>query len=131
MNGLLFEMKRSLIELDMGLKGDLSITESMEALMNALYDDKVPATWAGRAYPSLRALGPWLFNLLERQRQLLPIRGVNVAKELAKNALQELKKGCGASLRFLPYPPQRAAQRFRGEPVSCGQQETRTSSRTT
>jgi dynein heavy chain len=70
MNGLLFEMKRSLGELDMGLRGDLSITESMEALMNALYDDKVPATWANRAYPSLRALAPWLFNMLERQKQL-------------------------------------------------------------
>ena len=69
-NGLLFEMKRSLSELDMGLKGDLSVTESMEALMNSLYDDKVPATWAAKAYPSLRALGPWLFNLLERQKQL-------------------------------------------------------------
>ena len=57
-------------ELDMGLKGDLSITEAMEAFMNALYDDRVPASWAAKAYPSLRALGPWLYNLLERQRQL-------------------------------------------------------------
>ena len=70
MNMLLFELKRSLGELDMGLKGDLSITEAMEALMNALYDDRVPASWAAKAYPSLRALGPWLYNLLERQRQL-------------------------------------------------------------
>ena len=71
MNMLLFELKRSLGELDMGLKGDLSITEAMEALMNALYDDRVPASWAAKAYPSLRALGPWLYNLLERQRQLV------------------------------------------------------------
>merc|ERR1719443_473388 len=32
MNALVFEMRRSLIELDMGLKGDLSITEPMEKL---------------------------------------------------------------------------------------------------
>ena len=70
MNGLLFEMKRSLGELDMGLKGDLSITEAMEALMNALYDDRVPETWANKAYPSKRALGPWLFDMLERYKQL-------------------------------------------------------------
>ena len=38
--------------------------------MNALYDDKVPDAWAQRAYPSLRTLGPWLSNLLERQKQL-------------------------------------------------------------
>ncbi len=30
MNGLLFEMRRSLVELDLGLKGDLSISEPME-----------------------------------------------------------------------------------------------------
>ena len=70
MNTLLFEIKRSLVELDMGLRGDLSISEPMEALMNALYDDRVPEAWAKRAYPSLRALGPWLHNLLERQKQL-------------------------------------------------------------
>ena len=60
MNALLFEMRRSLIELDLGLKGDLSISEPMEALMNSLYDDKVPETWNKRAWPSLRPLGAWL-----------------------------------------------------------------------
>merc|ERR1719248_171216 len=33
MNALLFEVRRSLIELDRGLKGDLSITEPMEKLI--------------------------------------------------------------------------------------------------
>ena len=42
MNLLLFEMGRSLVELDSGLKGDLSISEPMEALMDALYDDRCP-----------------------------------------------------------------------------------------
>ena len=70
MNSLLFELKRSLGELDMGLKGDLSITEAMEALQMALYDDRVPTSWGDKAYPSLRTLGPWLFNMLERQKQL-------------------------------------------------------------
>merc|ERR1719240_168228 len=50
MNMLLFELKRSLAELDLGLKGDLSISQPMEAVMNALYDDKVPATWNARAF---------------------------------------------------------------------------------
>jgi len=70
MNILLFEMKRSLAELDMGLKGDLSVSEAMEALMLSLFDDRVPTTWATLAYPSLRALGSWLFDMLARQRQL-------------------------------------------------------------
>ena len=63
MNGLMFELKRSLAELDLGLKGDLSISEPMEALMNALYDDKVPKTWNAKAYPSMRPLGPWLSDV--------------------------------------------------------------------
>lgn len=33
MNNLLAEMKRSLAELDLGLKGDLTMTEPMERLM--------------------------------------------------------------------------------------------------
>jgi dynein heavy chain len=68
MNMLLFEMRRSLVELDLGLKGDLSISEPMEAVMNSLFDDKVPKTW--NAYPSLRPLGAWLSDVLMRQRQL-------------------------------------------------------------
>jgi len=70
MNMLLFEMKRSLAELDLGLKGDLSISEPMEAMMNALYDDKVPPSWQKKAWPTMRPLGTWLPDTLARQRQL-------------------------------------------------------------
>ena len=70
MNLLLFEMGRSLLELDAGLKGDLSISEPMEGLMRALYDDRCPPTWAARAWPSMRPLGSWLADMLQRQRQL-------------------------------------------------------------
>lgn len=70
MNVLLFEMRRSLLELDMGLKGDLSISEAMEALIAALRDERVPKTWAALAWPSLRNLSSWLSNLLNRHKQL-------------------------------------------------------------
>jgi dynein heavy chain len=70
MNMLIFEMKRSLAELDLGLKGDLSISEPMEKLMNSLYDDKVPANWHARAWPCLRPLASWLSDVLQRYRQL-------------------------------------------------------------
>lgn len=46
-------MKRSLKELDLGLKGELTITSEMEVLENALFLDQVPVIWALRAYPSL------------------------------------------------------------------------------
>lgn len=35
-------MKRSLAELELGLKGDLTMSEPMERLMNALANDTVP-----------------------------------------------------------------------------------------
>jgi dynein heavy chain len=63
-------VKRSLVELDLGLKGDLGMSDSMEALMNALYDNKVHGKWATVAYPSMRGLASWLVDMLQRQRQL-------------------------------------------------------------
>ena len=65
MNLLLAEMRRSLIELDLGLKGDLTMSAPMERLMYSLADDRVPVSWAERAYPSLRPLGSWFLNLLQ------------------------------------------------------------------
>ncbi|CAD7696266.1 unnamed protein product [Ostreobium quekettii] len=69
-NILLSEMKRSLAELDLGLKGDLTMSEPMEKLMRALAEDAVPGSWRNLAYPSLRPLGSWLQNLLQRINQL-------------------------------------------------------------
>ena len=58
MNVLLSEMKRSLAELDLGLKGDLTMSDPMEKLMNALADGSVAPGWAKLAYPSpFAALG--------------------------------------------------------------------------
>lgn len=70
MNILLAEIKRSLAELDLGLKGDLTISEPMERLMNSLATDTVPASWRNLAYPSLRPLGSWVQNLQQRCTQL-------------------------------------------------------------
>jgi len=71
MNRLLVEMKRSLAELDLGLKGDLTMSEPMEAVMMALAEDRVPGGWGKVAYPSLRPLGAWVTDLLARVQQLV------------------------------------------------------------
>lgn len=71
MNILLSEMKRSLIELDLGLKGDLTMSAPMELIMMALANDGVPGGWEKLAYPSLRPLGSWVMNLLGRVQQLV------------------------------------------------------------
>lgn len=70
MNHLVHEIRRSLRELDAGLRGDLSISEPMERLMDALYANKVPASWENLAWPSMAALAPWLADFHERHRQL-------------------------------------------------------------
>jgi dynein heavy chain len=70
MQELMAEIKRSLAELVLGLKGDLQITAPMENLMNALADGLRPAGWEKIAYPSKRALPSWVRDLIERQKQL-------------------------------------------------------------
>ncbi|KAI4493969.1 hypothetical protein M0802_009345 [Mischocyttarus mexicanus] len=70
MNYLTSEIKRSLRELDLGLKGELTITSDMEDLENALFLDQVPPVWAMRAYPSLLGLTSWFVDLLLRLREL-------------------------------------------------------------
>jgi dynein heavy chain len=71
MNILMAEIKRSLTELDMGLSGELTISEAMDGLMMAIYVNKVPPTWEKLAYFSLRPLLPWWKNLLDRHKQLV------------------------------------------------------------
>ncbi|XP_032287636.1 dynein heavy chain 9, axonemal [Phoca vitulina] len=70
MNILTREIRHSLRELDLGLKGELTMTSDMETLQNALYLDTVPEPWARRAYPSTAGLGVWFLDLLNRIKEL-------------------------------------------------------------
>ncbi|XP_066247509.1 dynein beta chain, ciliary [Euwallacea similis] len=70
MNLLTGKMKQTLKELELGLKGELTITSDMEDLENAIFLDQVPPIWAQRAYPSLLGLTSWFVDLLLRIREL-------------------------------------------------------------
>ncbi|XP_041939413.1 dynein heavy chain 9, axonemal [Alosa sapidissima] len=70
MNLLTQEIKHSLKELSLGLKGELTMTSDMESLQNALYLDQVPESWTRRAYPSILGLALWFTDLLSRIREL-------------------------------------------------------------
>lgn len=70
MNILLNVIRVTLKELALGLKGDLSISEGMEKIMNSLFMDAVPVAWAAKAYPSLKSLPAWIANLQDRVKQL-------------------------------------------------------------
>jgi len=67
---LLQEMVRSLKELTLGFAGELTMSDPMEDLMNSLYLGRVYGGWAKKAWPSLRGLTAWLFNLGARITQL-------------------------------------------------------------
>merc|ERR1712054_602787 len=70
MGALVGEMVRSLAELQLGFKGELTMSEQMENLMNSLYMEKIPPRWMKLAFPSSRPLQLWLSNLKERCVQL-------------------------------------------------------------
>lgn len=70
MNMLTSEIKRSLKELNLGLKGELTMTSDMENLQNAIYLDQVPDSWTKRAYPSMAGLAGWFVDLLSRIKEL-------------------------------------------------------------
>ncbi|XP_016077900.1 PREDICTED: dynein heavy chain 9, axonemal [Miniopterus natalensis] len=70
MNVLTREVRRSLRELNLGLKGELTMTSDMENLQSNLYLDTVPEPWARRAYPSTAGLAAWFLDLLSRVKEL-------------------------------------------------------------
>lgn len=70
MNALIKAIVSSLAEIELAFKGELTMTEKMEALMGAIYLNQVPAPWAKLAFPSSRGLGSWLDNLRQRLEQL-------------------------------------------------------------
>ena len=63
MNTLTQEMKRSLRELDLGLKGELTITSDMEDLSNSLFFDQV------KFKPAQKRM--YVFNPLKRSNKPL------------------------------------------------------------
>ncbi|NXH81703.1 DYH9 protein, partial [Edolisoma coerulescens] len=70
MNVLTAEIRRSLAELELGLKGELTMTSDMENLQNSLFLDTVPESWVKRSYPSTASLGSWFADLLARINEL-------------------------------------------------------------
>ncbi|XP_058534261.1 dynein axonemal heavy chain 11 [Ochotona princeps] len=70
MNSLIREMRLSLQQLDLGLKGELTLPPAGEAQLSALSYDLVPDTWSKLAYPSTYGLAQWFTDLLLRCREL-------------------------------------------------------------
>jgi len=70
MNTLTGTIKQTLEDLDAGLKGQLNITDDMEALSNSMFLNKQPAIWVKYAYFSNKDILGWFEDLLLRITQL-------------------------------------------------------------
>lgn len=70
MNTLIREICKSLMELEQGLKGLLTMSEKMETLQNSLNLERIPKTWQVLSYPANRSLTSWIDNLVKRIDQL-------------------------------------------------------------
>ncbi|MCJ8728742.1 hypothetical protein PDJAM_G00007970 [Pangasius djambal] len=70
MNLLISEIHSSLTQLDLALKGELSISPDMETLQTALYYSRVPESWSRLTYPSTHTLAQWFSDVLSQCREL-------------------------------------------------------------
>ncbi|CBY32415.1 unnamed protein product [Oikopleura dioica] len=65
-NKLLKEMKSSLGQMQMAIKGLVVMSDALEKMFTSLFDNQVPGNWSRCAYPSLKPLGAWVKDLVER-----------------------------------------------------------------
>lgn len=65
-NRLLSNIRSSLLNLQKAIKGTIAMSPDLEALANALMISKIPAAWMKVSYPSLKPLGAYVSNFLER-----------------------------------------------------------------
>ncbi|VDO01556.1 unnamed protein product, partial [Rodentolepis nana] len=65
-NSLLDKIRSTLKELIKAIKGLVVMSAPLEAMATSLFTNQVPEIWNAKAYPSLKALGPWIKDLRER-----------------------------------------------------------------
>ena len=65
-NVLLAVVRNTLTDLQKAVKGLILMSAELEAVGRAMYDGKVPAAWLKRSFPSLKPLGGYVRELLDR-----------------------------------------------------------------
>jgi len=65
-NGLLTLIRSSLISLGKAVRGLALMSGELDAVGRALYDGKVPPLWLKKSFPSLKPLGSYVREVLER-----------------------------------------------------------------
>lgn len=67
-NKLLLLVVKSLSDVQKAVKGEVVMSEELEKVGDALFYGKVPDSWFSISYPSLKPLGSYMNDLLERLR---------------------------------------------------------------
>jgi len=65
-NGLIRTVIGSLNNLKKAIKGEVLLSAELEAALNSLKDGAVPAMWIKKSFPSLKPLGGYIKDLLDR-----------------------------------------------------------------
>lgn len=65
-NKLLVVVKKSLVEVQKAIKGIVVMSADLEELHMSLVIGRVPASWMDKSYPSLKPLGGYITDLLQR-----------------------------------------------------------------